>query len=55
MRKLILMSILLVSVGLPMVAARDRMALRGLRRTVVGFAAFVAIYVFLLVLVLPRL
>lgn len=54
-RKLILMSILIVSVAVPMIAARDRVASRGLRRTVVGFTAFVAVYVFLILYILPRL
>ncbi|MEO7360833.1 MAG: hypothetical protein ABI120_10915 [Gemmatimonadaceae bacterium] len=42
------MSILLATFAIPMLAARNGSAVRGLRQAVVGFAAWVAIYVGLL-------
>jgi uncharacterized membrane protein (DUF485 family) len=54
-RKLLLLSILFATFAVPMRAARDASAVRGLRRTVVGLALFVAAYVFALVYVFPRL
>jgi len=51
-RKLILLSILLVSVCWPIVAARDPVAIRGLRRTIIGVATWIALYVVLLMFVL---
>jgi hypothetical protein len=47
-RKLILMSILFATFVIPMLAARSQSAARGLRLSLVGFAAWVAIYVVLL-------
>jgi uncharacterized membrane protein (DUF485 family) len=54
-RKLLLLSILLTTFALPMRAARDPSAIRGLRRTVIGLALFVAAYVVAVVYVFPRL
>lgn len=54
MHKLLLMSILIATFVLPMRAARDSSAVRGLRRTVVGMTFAVAIYVLLLIYVIPR-
>jgi hypothetical protein len=48
MRKLILMSILFATFVIPMRAARSRSAVRGLRLSLLGVAAWIAIYVGLL-------
>lgn len=53
--KLILTSILLATIVVPLRASRDRSAKRGLRRATLGFAAFVALYLFLCVVVYNRL
>lgn len=55
MRKLLLLSLLITSFAFPIHFARDRSAVRGLRRTVVGVTVCVALYVFALLVVLPRL
>ena len=55
MRKLLLLSMLLVSFALPIRAARDRSAVRGMRRAIVGVAVYVVLYVIALLLILPRL
>ena len=55
MRKLLLMSMLLATFVLPMRAARDPNAARGVRRTVISMAICVVLYVFGLLYVLPRL
>ena len=54
-RKLLLLSILVVSFALPISAARDRSAVRGMRRTIVGMAVCVVLYVIALLFILPRL
>lgn len=48
MRKLILLSILLATFAIPMLAARMSSPVRGLRVAVFGVAAWVVIYVALL-------
>jgi hypothetical protein len=55
MGKLLLHSILLATFALPMYAARDRSAVRGLRRLVAWMALFVGFYALAIVYVLPRL
>jgi hypothetical protein len=55
MQMLLLMSILIMSVALPMVAARDRSAVRGFRRLVVWMAAFNVLYLIGLLYIYPRL
>jgi hypothetical protein len=54
-RKLILMSVLFAMIVLPMRAAGDPSPSRGLRRTLVGIAAFNVLYWFALLFVVPRL
>jgi hypothetical protein len=44
MRKLLLMSMLFLTIGIPAVAARDRNAHRGLRKTLVFTAAYYVVY-----------
>lgn len=44
--KLILISVLLATIGLPTIAARDENPRRGLRRTLTYMAAFYAFYLF---------
>ncbi len=46
MSKLILISVLLATIGLPTIAARDENPRRGLRRTLTYMAAFYAFYLF---------
>lgn len=55
MQKFLLMSILIATVVIPMIAASDRSAIRGFRRTVVWMAAFNLFYLFAIVYVWPRL
>lgn len=55
MQKLLLMSILIATVALPMIAAGDPKPARALRRAVVWLIAFNFAYVFAIVYVLPRL
>ena len=55
MRKLLLLSIVIATIALPMRAARDRSAVRGLRRTVGGMALVVVLYAVAILYVLPRL
>lgn len=55
MQKFTLLSILLATVIIPMVAASDRSAKRGLRRTVLWMAAFNVAYLFAIIYVYPRL
>jgi hypothetical protein len=55
MRKLLVMSILFATFVVPMRAARDRSALRGLRRALVVVSLYAAAYILLIVYVVPRL
>jgi hypothetical protein len=55
MRKLILVSILFAMVVVPMRAATDPSPKRGLRRTLVGLAAFNVLYLLAVLYILPRL
>jgi hypothetical protein len=55
MRKLILVSILFAMVVLPIRAATDPSPRRGLRRALVGVAAFNVLYLLAVLYVLPRL
>lgn len=50
MYKLILLSIVISTIAIPMIAARDRNASRGLRIAILGVAAFNALYVAVIVL-----
>jgi hypothetical protein len=53
--KLLLNSILLATVVLPLLAARDRSPRRGLRRLVAGTTLFVACYAVAIIFIFPRL
>ncbi len=55
MRKFVYTSLLMALVLIPMLGARDPNPARGLRRTIVGVALFVAAYVVAIVYVVPRL
>lgn len=55
MQKLLLLSVVIATLAIPLFAARDANARRGLRRTVVTFALFVAFYVFACLVIYPRL
>lgn len=45
MRKLLLLSVLIVTIVAPLLAARDRNAARGLRTAVIVFVLFNALYI----------
>lgn len=55
MAKLILLSVCLALVGIPLFVARDPHPARGLKRALIGVAAFNVFYLLLLRFVLPRL
>jgi hypothetical protein len=49
------MSIVFASAVIPALAAKDRVARRGLRRTIVGLLAFNVLYVVLVIWVYPKI
>jgi hypothetical protein len=55
MSKLLLTSVLIANLAIPLMMARDPLAVRGLKRTLLWVAAFNAFYLFGLVFVYPRL
>ena len=55
MAKILLLSLVIATVAIPLVTARDAKAPRGLKRTVVWFAVFTAFYVFACLVIYPRL
>ena len=55
MIRLTLMSIVLALVALPLLAGRDPLPMRGLKRAVLRVVAFNAFYVLFVRVVLPRL
>lgn len=55
MRGMIVQSILLALIGIPIIAARDRSAVRGLKKAFVLFAGFAVLYTLLLRFVYPHL
>ncbi len=55
MAKLLLLSILVATVAVPMVAAADSSARRGFKRTIVWMVAFNAFYLIAIMYVYPRL
>jgi hypothetical protein len=55
LQKLLLLSILLVMVGVPTFAARDRRAARSLKKTLVAVVFLNVVYLLLLLFVYPRL
>ena len=55
MAKLLLLSLVIATVVIPLIAARDPKGPRGLKRTVVWFAVFTALYVIACLVIYPRL
>jgi hypothetical protein len=55
MKKLLLLSVLFVTLGIPAVTAKDPSAQRGLRRTLLYSAVFYVFYWLSLLFVVPRL
>lgn len=55
MQKFILVSILFAHVALPIWAARDRSARRGLKKTLVSMLVFDGVYLIAIMFVYPRL
>ena len=55
MQKFVLMSVLIATFGIPAVVHRQRRTTDGFRAMVPPFTGFVALYVFLLLYVYPRL
>jgi hypothetical protein len=53
--KLLLFSVVVSTVMLPVLAARDRLPRRGLKRAIVWVVAFNAFYLFALRVIYPRL
>jgi hypothetical protein len=54
MNKLLLLSVLIVTVVAPGLAARDRDARRGLQRLLIGMSAFGVLYWFVFMLLVPQ-
>ncbi len=55
MRGIIVQSILLALMGIPIIAARDQSAVRGLKKALVLFAGYAVFYTLLLRFVYPHL
>lgn len=55
MAKLLLISIVIMTIAIPMRASRDPSPTRGLRRAVLWFAGFNLLYLIGIIYVLPRL
>lgn len=55
MAKLLLLSVVIATFAIPLWFSRERIAKRGLRRTVIAFGAFMAFYVFAVLVIYPRL
>lgn len=55
MAKVILLSLVAMTFAIPIFFSRDKREKRGLRRAVVAFSVFCAIYVVLVLVVVPRL
>lgn len=55
MAKAILLSVLVGTFAIPLFFSRERVARRGLRKTVIAFGAFMALYVFSVLVIYPRL
>lgn len=55
MAKALVLSILAMTFAIPIFFARDKREKRGLRRTLIVFGVFCAIYVFGVLVVAPRL
>jgi uncharacterized membrane protein len=54
MGKAILISIVVALIAIPILAARDGNARRGLKRALLGWVVFTCVYALLLAFVLPR-
>jgi hypothetical protein len=54
MGKALILSVVVMTFAIPIFFSRDARAKRGLRRTVVAFGLFCAVYVLVLLFVLPR-
>jgi hypothetical protein len=54
MYKLFRISILLATVAIPLMAARDPSAVRGLRKAVLGMAAYVFVYWLVVAMLTPE-
>lgn len=55
MAKLLLLSTVLVSIALPIVAAKDQNPRRGMRRVVRGMLLYNAFYAFAVLVIYPRM
>lgn len=55
MAKLLLMSVVLATVTIPAVTARDALPRRALRRTVLALLAFNVVYAVLVIFVYPKI
>jgi hypothetical protein len=55
MSQVLLFSLLIATFAIPMRAARDRSAVRGLRHSIVGMVITLFMYVIAIVFVLPRI
>jgi hypothetical protein len=54
MSKAILLSMVAMTFAIPIYFARDKREKRGLRRALLAFGVFCAVYVFLVLFVVPR-
>ncbi len=55
MQSLLLTSILVATLALPIVASRDRLPRRGLRRALLAMLAFELFYLFACIVIYPRI
>lgn len=55
MSKLVLMSVVLATVVIPAITARDAFPRRALKRTVLALVAFNVLYAFLVIFVYPQI
>ncbi len=55
MQKILLLSMVLVSIIFPSLAANDRSARRGMQKTVYSIVGFAVVYWFLLLYVYPKI
>ena len=55
MAKLLLLSVVLVSMGIPISAAKDRLPRRGLKRAIWGVVMYNVFYLFAILFIYPRI
>ncbi len=55
MHKLLLMSVLLATALIPLLASRESTSERGLKRTVIGVCAFNFVYLLAVTIIYPRI